>query len=172
MGLIGHPVRLRIVHAMRAGQVMTTAQLCERLPDVSKAMVYRHIDLLVSGGVLEVADEQRVRGAVERHFRLRQEKAVIEQEKLTADDYRQGFAVVMAVLAAEFDAYLQRQGADPVADLVGIRQHSVWLSREELLGLIDDLRAAIVPRLANEPTTNRRQFLLSPIFFPVDSRDD
>jgi DNA-binding transcriptional ArsR family regulator len=168
--LLGHPVRLRIVHAMRGGHVQTTAQLCARLPDVSKAMVYRHVDLLVSGGVLEVAGEQRVRGAVERHYRLRQDRAVIDSEELTADDYRRGFAIVLAVLAAEFDGYLDRDGADPVADLVGIRQHAVWLSRDELVELIGELRAAIAPRLANEQASGRTQYLLSPILFPVDSR--
>jgi DNA-binding transcriptional ArsR family regulator len=168
--LIGHPVRLRIVHAMRGGHVLTTAQLCARLPDVSKAMVYRHVDLLVGGGVLEVAEERRVRGAVERHYRLG--TVDIDQEKLTADHYRQGFGVVLAVLAAEFDAYLSREGADPIADLVGIRQHSVWLSRAELVELIGELRAAIAPRLAQERTPERTQYLLSPILFPVDSQGD
>jgi DNA-binding transcriptional ArsR family regulator len=167
--LIGHPVRLRIVHALRGGHVLTTAQLCTRLPDVSKAMVYRHVDLLVSGGVLEVAYEQRVRGAVERHYRLG--KVTIDQEKLTADDYRQGFGVVLAVLAAEFGAYLDREGADPIADLVGIRQHAVWLSRAELVELIGELRAVLAPRLAQERTAKRTQYLISPIFFPVDSPD-
>jgi len=76
--LLGHPVRLRIVHAMRGGRSLTTAQLCARLPDVSKAMVYRHVDLLAAGGVLEVAEERRVRGAVERHYRLCQDRASID----------------------------------------------------------------------------------------------
>jgi hypothetical protein len=32
----------------------------------------------------------------------------------------------MAALLAEFETYLSRDGADPVADLVGIRQHALW----------------------------------------------
>ncbi|GLX00011.1 hypothetical protein [Microtetraspora sp. NBRC 16547] len=36
---------------------------------------------LAAGGILEVADERRVRGAVERRYRLRQDRAVIDAER-------------------------------------------------------------------------------------------
>ena len=169
--LLAHPVRLRIVHAMRGGRLLTTAQLCARLPDVSKATVYRHVDLLAAAGILEVAEEQRVRGAVERRYRLRQERAAIDAEaveSLTPDDHRRAFAAAMAALLAEFSAYLDRDDADPAADLVGYRQHAIWLSRDELVALISELRAAIAPRLANQATPDRARYLLSPILFPVE----
>jgi DNA-binding transcriptional ArsR family regulator len=169
--LLGHPVRLRIVHAMRGGRTLTTSQLCARIPEVSKATVYRHIDLLAAGGILQVTDERRVRGAMERHYQLRQDRATIDTamiESLTLDDHRRGFAVAMTALLAEFNAYLDRDHADPAADLVGYRQHAVWLSRDELLEMISQLRHAIAPRLANPPTPDRTQYLLSPILFPID----
>lgn len=169
LSLLAHPVRLRIVHALRGERTLTTAQLCALLPDVSKAMVYRHVDLLLSAGILEVAEERRVRGAVERGFRLRQERAAIGPDAvatLTRDDHRRVFATALAVLSAEFNAYLDREDADPVTDLVGYRQHALWLDRAELEELIGELRAAIVPRLANQPTAGRTRYLLSPIHFP------
>ncbi|WP_410671253.1 hypothetical protein [Amycolatopsis sp. cmx-4-68] len=59
--------------------ILTTAELAARLPEVSKAAVYRQIDLLARAGVLEGAEEQRVHGAVD-HYRLRQVRAVIHLE--------------------------------------------------------------------------------------------
>ncbi|MEE1770211.1 helix-turn-helix domain-containing protein [Streptomyces sp. JV185] len=171
LDLLAHPIRLRIVHAMGGGRLLTTAQLCSRIREASKATVYRHIDLLVAGGVLEVAEERRVRGAVQRHYRLRQDRAVIGSEAvrtLTPGDHQQAFATAMTALLAEFNAYLDREGADPVADQVGYRQHSIWLSPAELDELIGELRAAIAPRLANRPSPERGQYLLSPIHFPVE----
>jgi hypothetical protein len=47
-------------------------------------------------------------------------------------------------------------------------QHSLWLSLDERAELIGDLRAAIAPRLGNKPTPDRRQYLLSPILFPIE----
>jgi DNA-binding transcriptional ArsR family regulator len=169
--LLGHPVRLRIVHAMRGGRMLTTAQLCARLPDVSKAMVYRHVDLLAAGGIVEVAEERRVRGAVERHYRLRQDRASIDPETaalLSRDDHRRGFAVAVAALVAEFNAYLDRENTDPTTDPVGYRQHAIWLNRDELNAMISELRDAIAPRLANPATPDRTRYLLSPILFPSE----
>ncbi|WP_433513243.1 helix-turn-helix domain-containing protein [Nonomuraea sp. CA-143628] len=169
--LLAHPVRLRIVHAMRGGRSLTTTQLCARIPDVSKAMIYRHVDLLASGGILEVADERRVRGAVERHYRLRLDRVTVDADALAAlspDDHRRVFATSMAVLVAEFNAYLDRENADPVADLVGYRQHAIWLNSGELEEMIIGLRRVLLPLLANQPTPDRAQYLLSPLFFPLE----
>jgi DNA-binding transcriptional ArsR family regulator len=169
--LLVHPVRLRIVHAVSGDRTLTTSQLCARMPDVSKATMYRHVDLLAEAGVLEVEGEQRVRGAVERRYRLHRERAVIDAEtaaSATPEDYRRGFAAGMAALLAEFETYLSREGADPVADLVGIRQHALWLSRDELTDLIGEMRAAIVPRMENGPEGGRARYLLSPILFPIE----
>jgi hypothetical protein len=77
------------------------------------------------------------------------------------------FATALAVLTAEFRAYLDREDADPARDLVGYRQHAVWLSRQELEQMITELRQVIAPRLANQPAPERAQYLLSPILFPI-----
>jgi DNA-binding transcriptional ArsR family regulator len=169
--LLLHPVRLRIVHAMSGGRVLTTAELCERLPDVSKATVYRQVSLLAEGGVLEIAGEQRMRGFIERSYRLRPERAVIDATtaaSATLDEHGRIFGMAMAVLLAEFTAYLDRPDADPAADLVGYRQHTVWLSPQERAELIADLQKVIAPRLANEPSADRRPHLISPILFPTE----
>ncbi|WP_042405969.1 helix-turn-helix domain-containing protein [Streptacidiphilus carbonis] len=169
--LLAHPIRLRIVHAMGGGRLLTTTQLRARIPEASKATVYRHIDLLVAGGILEVAEERKVRGALERHYRLRQDRAVIGADavrSLTPEDHRQAFATAMTALIAEFNAYLDRGQADPVADQVGYRQHALWLSPAELDELIGELRAAIVPRMGNRPGPGRSQYLLSPVQFPLE----
>ncbi|MEV6871788.1 helix-turn-helix domain-containing protein [Amycolatopsis sp. NPDC051128] len=168
--LLVHPVRLRIVHAMAGGRTRTTTELCERLPDVSKATVYRHVGVLAEGGILEVEGEQRVHGAVERRYRLRGDRAVVDAAtaaSVSKEDHRQVFATAMAALIAEFNAYLDREDADPAADLVGYRQHAVWLSRPELTEMIGELRKVIVARLGNEPAADRVRYLLSPIQFPA-----
>ena len=172
--LLLHPVRLRIVHTLAGGRTVTTAELCARLPDVSQATVYRQVATLADAGILEVAGEQRVRGFVERSYRLRPERAVISAEKAasaTVEDHRRVFATAMAVLLAEFGAYLD--GApDPAADLVGYRQHAIWLTEEERAALIAGLREAILPVIGNEPGEGRTPHLLSPILFPMADPPD
>lgn len=156
---------------MSGGRILTTSQLRERMPDVSKATMYRHVGLLADGGILEVDGEQRVGGTIERRYRLRQPRPAIDADATAAaslEDYRRAFAVSMAALLGEFNAYLDRDHADPTADAVGFRQHSIWLSQDERAELIGAMRSALVPQLKNEPAPGRRQHLLSPILFPIE----
>ena len=97
---------------------------------------------------MEIAGEQRVRGAVERRYRLRQDRASVSPETFKSasrEDHRRAFAAAMAALLAEFNAYLDHDDADPPADQVGYQQRGVWLTRDELLGMITGLRHAIAP---------------------------
>ena len=73
----------------------------------------------------------------------------------------------MAALLAEFNAYLDRDHADP-ADSVGYRQIPLWLNQDELAGLISEVRSAIVSRMDNMPAPDRSPYLLSPILFPAE----
>lgn len=169
--LLLHPVRLRIVHALSGGRELTTTELGERLPEASKVTVYRQIALLVEGGFLEVAGEQRVRGAVERRYRLRQDRPVIDADAaatMTLEDHRRGFAAAMAVLIAEFNAYLDREGADPTADGVSYRQGTLWLSPEELAEMTRTMLEVLRNSAANTPAPGRAPYLLSPILFPTE----
>ncbi|MGY0459577.1 helix-turn-helix domain-containing protein [Kitasatospora sp. cg17-2] len=113
------------------GGTRTTSELCTSLSDVPKTTVYRHVGLLAEAGVLEVADERRVHGAVERHYRLRRDRGAIDADaaaSMSLDDHRRGFAAAMAALLTEFNAYLERDEADPGADSVGYRQGTLMVS--------------------------------------------
>jgi DNA-binding transcriptional ArsR family regulator len=169
--LLLHPVRLRIVHAMSGGRTRTTSDLCASLPDVSKATVYRHVALLAEGGLLEIAGEHRVHGAVERHYRLHRARAVIDRDaaaSMSLEEHRRGFAAAMAGLVAEFNNYLDREHADPTADLVGYRQIPLWLTQDEVAELITEVRRSIESKMNNTPARDRSLHLLSPILFPIE----
>jgi DNA-binding transcriptional ArsR family regulator len=170
LDLLLHPVRVRIVHAMSGGVTRTTSDLVSRLPDVSKATVYRHVSLLAEAGVLEVVSEQRVHGAVERRYRLYRPRAVIDPDaaaSMTLEEHRHGFTAAMAALVAEFNTYLNQGHADPTADKVGYRQIPLWLSQEEQAELISQIHTILLSHMDNQPGPDRRLHLLSPILFPI-----
>jgi len=173
LDLLLHPVRLRIVNALSQGQTLTTRELCWRLTGVSQATVYRHVGMLMNGGILEVEAEEQVRGAVERRYRLREERTRVAAEvgkAMSREDHRRAFGGAMAALIAEFNAYIARKDAKPFDDMVGYRQGTVWLTRGEIATLIQEIRGALATRLTNPPGTGRRPYMLSTIFFPIDGR--
>lgn len=168
--LLLHPVRIRIVHAFAGGGVRTTSDLQARLPDVPHTSLYRHVGLLATAGVLEVVGEQRVRGTVERSYRLNRKRATVDDdaaEGMTIEAHRRAFAAAMAALIAEFGSYLDHGNADARRDLVGYRQIPVWMSPAELDALITQLQALLTRAISHKPTSQRRQYLLSPILFPI-----
>jgi DNA-binding transcriptional ArsR family regulator len=169
--LVLHPVRIRIVFAAMDGLPFTTSEMARRLPDVSKASMYRHIAVLADGGLLEVESEELVNGIVERHYRLLRVRAMIdpaEAAAMTNDDHRRGFAAVTGHVLAEFNAYLDRPDSNPTADSVSYRQVPLWLTEAEKAGLVEDFTTAIQARAALEPSTGRKRHLLTTIFFPAE----
>jgi len=166
-----NPLRLRIIHTVLDGCPFTTTQLADRLPDVSKATVYRQVAFLHDAGLLEVEGQVRVRGAVERTYRLHSSRTAMDADTIaamTVEDHQRLFAAAVGALLAEFNAYLERAGADPLADSVSYRRFSLWLSEEEKATLVRDLTVALQAVMRNEPTPQRRQHLLSTILFPTD----
>jgi DNA-binding transcriptional ArsR family regulator len=175
LDLLLHPVRVRIVHAMSGGVTRTTSDLLARLPDVSKATVYRHVSLLTEAGVLEVVSEHRVHGAVERRYRLYRPRALIDVDaaaSMTIEEHRYGFAAAMAALVAEFNTYLNEGHADPTADQVGYRQIPLWLSQDEGAALISQIHTILLSIMDNQPGPGRRLHLLSPILFPIGNVEE
>jgi DNA-binding transcriptional ArsR family regulator len=173
--LLLHPVRLRIVHATFDGEPFTITQLRRRMPDVSKATMYRQVALLVDHGLIEIDGEERKAGAVERRYRLQPAQTIIDADAaaaMTNDDHRRGFGASLATLLAEFDTYIDNDEANPTADMVSYRQVPLWLSDSEKRALYDDLIAAIRVHLNNRPSADRRRHLLAAILFPYGSTQD
>ena len=170
-----HPVRLRVVQALLGDRRLTTAGLHAELPEVPVASLYRQVAALVDGGVLEVAEERKVRGTVERTYRLRPVAASVGPEdaaELTAAEHRQAFLTFVAALLADFDRYLDRGDVDLGRDLVGYRQVALNLTDAEVAELTEELRAVVAPRLAHAPGDGRVRRVLTTILMPVPGSGD
>ena len=158
--LILHPVRLKVVQALSAAE-MTTAQLAETMPGVPVPSLYRHVARLVAGGVVEVADQRHVRGAVERTYRLAAGANTVEGQ------YRE-FAAFVASLIGGFGEYLRRPDAGEVAGMVGYGQAELWLNPAELQEFAGKLSAALREASANTPGGARKAVLFTTVVFPVE----
>ena len=169
--MILHPHRLRIVQAFLGRDRLTTADLRALLPDIPTATLYRQITTLLDGGVLEVVEERPTRGAVERTFALAGDRAVVTAEEaaaMTVDDHRRAFLTFVAGLLADFDRYLDGDSPDLMRDLVGYRQVGLNLTDAELVEMIGELNAVIVPRLELPAAPGRRRRIFTTMLMPDD----
>lgn len=168
--LLLHPVRLRIVQAFLGRGALTTAALRGELPDVPAATLYRQITVLLDGGVLEVIDERRIRGAVERTLVLHTAAANVTAQDAAAmsiDEHRRAFLTFVAALLGDFDRYLHRGDIDLARDFVGYRQAAVHLSDSEMEDFLADLRGVIEPRLNNAAAPDRVRRIITTILMPA-----
>lgn len=169
-----HPVRLRIVQSLVAGGEQTTHQLHERLPDIPVATLYRHVAHLARHGLIEVATEQRVRGASERTYRLAPEFAnptPEEVQALGAEQLRTAFTVFVSGLIQDFGDYLDDNSHDLAADRVSFAQASFWASDAELDAFTRTLTTALEQLLAHQPAPGRRRRLHTTVIMPSPRTD-
>ncbi|MEV3949888.1 helix-turn-helix domain-containing protein [Streptomyces halstedii] len=169
VNLLLHPVRMRVIQTLVGAGELTTAQLRERLPDVSPATMYRHVATLTQAGILEVVHERPVRGTVERSYRVRQDEALVDEEAragMTKDDHRQAFTVFTGVMMADLDRYLSREDADPAQEGVLYRQGAVWATPEEFSALAEEWEALVARRTGHAPGDGRVRHIISVALVP------
>ncbi len=169
-----HPVRLRIVQAFLGQRQLTTADLRVVLPDVPPATLYRQVGALVAAEVLEVTTERKVRGTVERTFRLRAERAAVAEHELASmsvDEHRAAFTAFVAGLLADFDRYLAAGEPDLVHDLVGYRMAGFFATDDELRRVIAAVQAAVRPHVDAGPGLGRTRRLLATVLLPAPEND-
>ncbi|MGP2439786.1 helix-turn-helix domain-containing protein [Streptomyces sp. JW3] len=167
--LLLHPVRMRILQTLVGAGELTTAQLRDRLPDVSPASMYRHVATLTQAGILEVVHERRVRGTVERSYRVRQDEALVDADAraaMTKDDHRQAVTVFTGALMDGFDRYLSRDDADPPREGVLYRQGAVWVTPEEFTELVAELEELVARRTGHSAGDGRIRHIISLALVP------
>lgn len=168
-----HPVRMRILQALFDADPLTTTQLRDRLPDIAPATMYRHIAVLADAGVLEVVAEKRVRGVVERSYRVSQEQGVVDpaaRAAMTREDHRRAYTTFAASLMSDFDRYLSHEDADPASDGVVYRQAAVWLTDEEFAAMIEEIESAVVGRFGQARDESRVRRVISLVVVPDKPR--
>ena len=171
--LILHPVRLRIITATTTDRV-TAKDLAQALPDVPQTTLYRHINALVEGGMLEVVDEIPQRGTVERVYSLAAPPSLQPEDLrgLSKEDYQRTFTIVMTSLLNEAISYLDQVPVDEEFDLLGAgfnyNQITLKLTDEEYQAMNQQILEIMLAASQNEASDDRKRRIFSFLFIPVE----
>lgn len=159
--LILHPVRFRILQAL-PGETLTTQEIADRLLDVPKSSIYRHLKLLLEGDMIAVAEAQLVNGIQEKTYKLAQPAHLSADDvaNLSAAEHVQFFTTYMMNVLREFADYVEKTEAemgslDLLADKVGYTEALFYASPEELDTLHAAVNAAFAKIAANGPGNGR-----------------
>ena len=150
--LVMNPVRQRIIQCVAQRGTATTAQMLEELTDVPKASLYRHVKLLHEGELLEVAGETKVRGTIERAYRLRE----IPVDKGSNDQSSAAIYNALMTLMSSFRSYFGKGDRDPAADRLFLNTSTLMLTDEEFQRFSDGLERLVQEAKDNKPAEGRK----------------
>lgn len=171
--LVIHPVRLRILQSLERGP-QTTQEIAERLPDVPKSSLYRHLRLLRKSDFVDVAEVRLVQGIQEKVYQLSRPARLgpADIAGLSADDHLRYFTTYLMTLLRSFSDYLSSSTElDFVADRAGYNEVTFWASGKELDVFSAKLNEVLMPLIKNSPGEDRHRHKIALITYPERKRN-
>lgn len=157
-----HPVRLRILVALGA-EALTTQEIADRLPDVAKSSIYRHLKTLRAADLIAVSDTRQVRGAEEKRYVVARSLHLGAEDVDTLDvgAHTRLFAAYWLLVQQGFVEYLHHSAEthgrpDLGRDLAGYTEVQFHATDAEFQDAIAAMNQAIAPLLQNDPAPERR----------------
>ena len=162
MEVLMNPTHQRILQVLLAKGTGTTAVIREELSDIPPASLYRHVKRLLDAGLIEVAEEKKKRGTVEKTYRLVENPfGDFSNDKMAGIVAAGLFSIVGA-----FQRYFEKPDVDPLKDMLSFSTVTMMLSDEEYLQLLTDLGNRIQKEINNQPTEGRKSRRLSIVSYP------
>jgi hypothetical protein len=171
--LLIHPIRLRIIQALGQDR-LTTQELAERLPEVPLSSLYRHLQLLRRGEVLDVVETRLVNGIEEKVYAVtgRTHLGPEEMAQLGGDEHVKYFATYLLTLLQGYAGYIRSAQdedglVDLAADYAGYTEVIFYADEEELQAFQAALNKVMLSLVQNEAAALRRRYRMAIIAHPT-----
>ena len=169
--VIFHPIRIRIVQGLLGDRKLTAQQLVELLDGPSIATLYRHLNRLAQAGIILVAEERPIRGAMEKVYSLAHNQAANftpdDVNQISHEDRMRHFTTLVGALINDFGRYLDQKQCEQDEAEVIIRQEALYITDEDAGQIGKILKEAITPFVQSPPDASRPRHLLTMILLPV-----
>ena len=169
-----HPIRLRIITAISSHR-MTTKEISQMVSDIPMTTLYRNINALAEGGIIQVVEENQVRGTVERVYALSGIPSLNAEDlsDMTKADCEQAFTTYLSTLMSDANRYLDGKSdgekINIIQDGVVISKIEVFLSQEERQVMNEQIQNIIVEAGKNETAPNRKRHVFTYVMIPLES---
>ncbi len=173
--LVIHPVRLQILQSL-AEKPRTTQEIAEVLPAVSQPSLYRHLKMLLDGGMVVVAETRQVRGIQEKRYQLAQAPHLSMEDisGISKEQHLHYFNAYVASLLKGYADYLDStsEKLDFLADQTGYTETAFYATSEEMGLFLQKFTEAIKDVASNPPAPGRRRRKLAIISHPFSGKED
>lgn len=160
-----NPVRMRIIQELTIKQSITATELCEKISDIPRTTLYRHIKILVDSGILSIISEKKVRGSLERTLALN----VVEIAKNnTIENASQNAFGFLMNRYARFHNYFSGENPNPGKDKLFLNNTVLMMDDLEFDQFLSELRELLI-KYQFEAANERKARDISIISTPVES---
>jgi hypothetical protein len=154
---------------------LTTQELAERLPEVPLSSLYRHLQLLRRGEVLDVVETRLVNGIEEKVYAVtgRTHLGPEEMAHLSGDEHVKYFATYLLTPVAGLCATTSQSAEDEdglvdlAADYAGYTEVILYADEAELQAFQAALNKVLLPLVQNEASGERRRYRMAIIAHPT-----
>lgn len=169
--LILHPVRFRILETL-IGESLTTQEIADRLVDVPKSSIYRHVKQLLDSRMIAIDDARPVRGVLEKTYRLDQpiRLGVEEMAGMSPEEHVQYFRTYVMTLVQGFSNFVNSAAVDNKIDMqshrAGYTEAFVFGTTEELDQVFAVINQALMALATNANGEGRHKHKFAIITHP------
>lgn len=136
-----NPIRMRIIQAMATSKSRTASELCEKIKDIPRTTMYRHINTLIDNNILSVVSEKKIRGSIERTLTLNIAEITKHNTIENADENAFGF---LMSTYSKFHNYFSNKNNNPGRDKVFLNNTILMMSDIEFDKFLEELRELIL----------------------------
>jgi len=166
---LSHPVRLRIL-GLIGRHVTTASRVAERMTDVPRPTVFRHVKQLIDAGVVRVVRENAVRGATEGGVELAEDLKDVAPSELTQEESERLVSrAVGGMLASYRHTLAHYKDATPPPHLATERLH---LTQSELQEIQRQFTAYMSKWLDRNPSPGSHPYAIALTLLPEVEGDD
>lgn len=169
-----HPIRLRIITAISTHR-MTAREIAKILPDIPLTTLYRNINALAKGGIIQVVQENHIRGTVEHVYALTNIPSLSDEDLrgMTKAECQHAFTTYVSTLMSDANRYLDNKTDDQeirlIQDGVVVTRIELFLNREENRTVNERIQKILMEAGENEPAADRRRHMFSYVVIPSDA---
>lgn len=160
-----NPVRMRIIQEVAARQSITATELCEKISDVPRTTLYRHINILLENNLLSILSEKKIRGSLERTLALN----IGEISKHnTLENASQNALSFLMNRYVRFHNYFSGENPDPGKDKIFLNNTVLMADDNEFDQFLSELRGLLI-KYNFEVANGRKARDISVISAPIES---
>ncbi|MGE5396380.1 MAG: helix-turn-helix domain-containing protein [Chitinophagales bacterium] len=139
--VILNPVRIRIIQELAIKGSITATELCEKISDVPRTTMYRHINILLDNNLLSVISEKKIRGSLERTLALNIEGLA---KYNTIENASQNALAFLMNKYARFHNYFSCENPAPDKEKIFLNNAVLMMDDNEFDQFLSELRELLL----------------------------